>query len=63
MRLFKVRLSRLVSQEAEIFVPAATEDEAKAKALEDAVGVAEILWDDGEFEPHTHQVENIELQV
>jgi hypothetical protein len=55
MPKFLVTLTRLVEQEAQVYVDALSADRARVHALKE--GVAEAIWHDSDTEPHTYTAE------
>ncbi len=57
---YKVTLTRLVEEECCIYVTAAGEVEAMAKAMDEAAEVAATVWRSTDSEPHSVSVDRVE---
>jgi hypothetical protein len=58
---YRITMTRLVEQEASIYVDARNQEHAAEVAAETACEVADLVWDFSGAEPHTVRVESCEL--
>jgi hypothetical protein len=58
---YKVRISRLVEEECEIYMDADCPETAEADALDIAEEVTDTIWLRSDGEPHTYTIESVKL--
>jgi hypothetical protein len=56
---YRIRLSRLVEEECEIYIDALDHETAEADALQYADEIADTIWLRSDGEPHTITVESV----